>query len=86
MYITQKTKERLLKHGNWMIRMDKNGISYGGFKWKDKKWNKAPDWNTTNVNFGGLFGQNHLANGFCTKGSGSGKRAEFWNFAAPTAD
>jgi len=67
--LTRKKMDNLLKSGNWMIRMDDNGVSYNGFKWKPKgQWTEAPDWNTAARCEGGLFGQSPKGRGFAKRG------------------
>jgi hypothetical protein len=61
--------QSLLKWGNWIIRMDNDGYSYGDFKWESMgKWTRAADWNPRPVCGGGLHGQNQEFNGFCRAG------------------
>ena len=46
------------KKGNYLIRADNNGESYGGFKWAGRgRWTKAPDWDNSQFCGGGLHGQ-----------------------------
>ena len=61
---------KLLKSGNWMLRMDDDGVAYGGFRWSplgewtETEWSEKPTCNS-----GGLFGQNSLAAGYCKAGT-----------------
>jgi hypothetical protein len=67
--MNQSKINALLESGNWMIRMDDEGLAYGGFKWKTLGiWTYARDWNSEPVCGGGLHGQNHLASGHCSAG------------------
>ena len=69
-----KEAENAVKCGHWMIRVDSDGISYGGFKWKPQgEWTKAPDWNSKPECGGGLHGQARKASGFL----GEGQRVVF---------
>ena len=70
-HLDKRTLTRLLKSGNWMIRMDNDGESFNGFRWNPiGKWTETPVWNEKpTCNSGGLFGQNHKAAGYCTPGS-----------------
>ena len=64
------TINRLLKSGNWMIRLDIDGKSYEDFVWHPlDEWTEAPDWHTRPECNGGLFGQSPKANGFCVFGN-----------------
>ena len=68
--ISEREIDRLLKSGNWMIRMDNDGKSHNGFKWKPiGEWTEAPDWNTKDVCQGGLFGQSPKEAGYCKPGT-----------------
>ena len=61
---------RLLKSGNWMLRMDDDGVAYGGFRWSPLgEWTET-DWSEkATCNSGGLFGQNAKAAGYCKAGT-----------------
>jgi hypothetical protein len=42
----------------WMIRMDRDGVSFGEFRWAPiGEWTAAPDWTAEAECEGGLFGQ-----------------------------
>jgi hypothetical protein len=57
--------ERVVESGDWLIRFDNEGVSYGGFKWGQVgEWVKALDWTTDRVCGGGLHGQGQEASGF----------------------
>jgi len=63
--------QALFDSGNWMIRVDENGVGYDGFKWKPigertecPKWTAESEQNPTCEN-GGLFGQSPAAGGYC---------------------
>ena len=70
MEITREYIDRVVKNGNWIVRTDNDGESYGGFRWADiGKWTEATDWNDKAVCRGGLFGQDAENYGFCKPGS-----------------
>jgi len=70
MKITQEYIERVVKNGNWIVRTDNDGTSYGGFKWSPLgEWTEAADWSDEANCQGGLFGQDAKNFGFCKKGS-----------------
>jgi len=56
---------RALKRGNWIIRADEDGVSYGDFRWRDVgEWTVAPDWDETPECGGGLHGQDQDHGGY----------------------
>src|SRR5437660_6609964 len=62
--------DQLRESGNWMIRLSKDGRSYGGFVWNDVGiWTDAPDWNPEPVCGGGLHGQGPGGWGYGHEGS-----------------
>ena len=68
--LNTRTKNRLLRSGDWMIRMDDDGLSYAGFQWAAiGKWTTAPDWDASPECGRGLHGQNAKANGYCQAGT-----------------
>ncbi len=68
--LNERTKNRLLKTGNWMLRNDNDGKSYGGFRWKPKgQWTIAPDWNDKPECGGGLHGQSPKGHGAAQHGT-----------------
>jgi hypothetical protein len=70
MQVTEEHIVDVIKKGNWMIRTDVDGKSYGGFKWNGVgKWTEAPDWNDEPVCIGGLFGQDASNYGYCKRGN-----------------
>ena len=45
MEITKEHIDKVIKDGNWIVRTDNNGESYGGFRWNGiGEWTEAPDW------------------------------------------
>ena len=57
-----------LDSGKWMIRTSKDGLGYGGFKWKPTgRWTTAPDWNGKPNCGGGLHGSGPLGFGYFSK-------------------
>ena len=73
--VLDQNLQALLDSGNWMIRVDQNGVGYDGFRWKPiGEWTECPKWtseseeNPTCEN-GGLFGQSPAAGGYCNKGT-----------------
>lgn len=61
----QRAVTRCIKQGNWIIRGDNDGISYGGFRWKPVgQWTEAPDWDPEPVCGGGLHGQDGKHGGY----------------------
>ena len=68
--IKQRVTEAV-RTGNWFIRADDDGESYGGFQWQPVgKWTVAPDWNPDPVCGGGLHGQGPEASGFLGSNKG----------------
>jgi len=64
-----KESDQAVKDGNWMVRSDNNGKSFGGFQWNRKgRWTTAQDWINNTNNKNGLFGQSKGASGFKTSG------------------
>jgi hypothetical protein len=56
--------KRAVASGNWMIRADRGGESYGGFKWPPVGvWIECPNWDPTPVCGGGFHGQGAEASG-----------------------
>lgn len=54
----------------WMLRMDNDGVSYAGFRWKPLGvWTVAPDWNAQPMCGYGLHGQGQSGHGYTIKGS-----------------
>jgi len=54
-----------IKNGNWIIRADENGISWGGFKWSSLgEWTEASDWEVSPTCGGGLHGQDRKNGGY----------------------
>jgi len=68
--VTKKHLKQVVEKGNWIVRTDMDGISYGGFKWPDiGEWVEAPDWNKHPICEGGLFGQDKDHHGLCKNGT-----------------
>ena len=67
--------KRLLKSGNFMIRMSNDGVGYNGFQWAPiGEWTECPSWTKRSYTHpqcdnGGLFGQSPKASGYCNKGT-----------------
>jgi hypothetical protein len=65
-----ETLKRIKASGLWMLRLSKNGISYGGFTWAPVgEWTEAKDWDPTPNCGGGLHGQGPEAHGYGHKGT-----------------
>jgi len=63
--LIKRAIKRAIKTGNWMIRADHEGKSYGGFQWAPLgEWTEAPDWNPDPVCGGGLHGQDSQHGGY----------------------
>ncbi len=66
--------QRLYDGGNWMVRMDNDGVSpseeAGGFRWAPLgEWTEAPDWDPSPRCGEGLHGQSPRGHGCCIAGS-----------------
>ena len=56
--------------GNWMVRNDNAGVSYGNFVWAPiGVWTEAPDWDANPCCGGGLHGQGPQAFGYAQAGT-----------------
>ena len=65
----KKAIREAIQSGNWMLRADNDGVSYGGFKWRPiGEWTTAPDWSQSQECGRGLHGVNHVASGFALRG------------------
>ena len=68
--LNQAEIDRLLETGNWLVRMDNEGVSYAGFRWEPlDKWTTAPDWEDKAECGNGLHGQNAKGHGYCQGGT-----------------